>query len=280
MTEFPPQALAIIAGNGVYPRLLAESAKLQGVTRIFTIAFRRETDPAIAAVSDEIRWIYLGKFEDMLDALRDSGVSHAVMAGQITPTHLFNVRVDGRMLALLKRLRTRNAETIFGAVADELKEIGIELLSASAFMEAHMPTPGVLTQRSPTPAEHEDIELGLTVARTTSGLDVGQTVVVKQGTILAVEAFEGTDETIKRAARLAGPGAVVVKVAKRGHDMRFDIPIVGLRTMTCLRKAKATALAVEAGRAILLEREKVILEADRLNMSLVAVATREETGDA
>ena len=271
MSQPVPQEIGLIAGKGVYPRLLTESAKQQGVRRVFAVAFRGETDRAIEKVADETAWVYLGQLGHMLDALKASGVRHAVMAGQITPTHLFRLRLDGPAMDLLKRLRTRNAETIFGAVGDELKALGIELLPASSFMEAHMPAPGVLSQRIPTAAERDDIRIGLQVAKVTSGLDIGQTVVIKEGTILAVEAFEGTDETIQRAARLGGAGAVIVKVAKQGHDMRFDIPVVGLHTLKLLRKVKAGVLAVEAGRSILLEREKIVEEANRMNLCLTAV---------
>ena len=269
------QQLGLIAGRGSYPLQLAESARKQGVTRLFAVAFKRETDSAIEQKVDEVKWLHLGQLGALLDALRASGVRHAVMAGQITPTSLFTVRMDKPMLALLGRLRVRNAETIFGAVAEELKAIGIELLPAHLFMEAAMPAAGLLGRRPPTAAEEQDIQLGLRVARTTSGLEIGQTVVIKQGTILAVEAFEGTDETIARAGRLGGPGAVVVKVAKRGHDMRFDIPVVGPHTIKNLGKIKAAVLAIEAGRAIILERERVIREADRLGISIVAVGVSE-----
>lgn len=276
MINSAPESLGIIAGKGVYPLLLAESARKQGVRHIFAIAFKGETERAIETLTDEVKWINLGLLEAMLDALRGSGVRNCVMAGQITPTHLFNIRMDSRMLSLLKALPVKNAETIFGAVADELKTLGIELMPASMFMESHMPSAGLLSRRSPTQSELNDIDIGLKVARTTSGLDIGQTVVVKGGTILAVEAFEGTDETIERAGKLGGPDAVIVKVAKRGHDMRFDIPVIGTHTMKTLKKIKASVLAVEAGRAILLEREKIIEEINKMNMCLTAVNYLEE----
>lgn len=269
MTEIP-ESLGIIAGKGAYPRLLADSARRQGVKKLIAIGFSGETDPVLKKYVDEIRWIRLGQLTAMLDALRHSGVSKAVMAGQITPTNLFRVRMDRAMLALLGSLRERNAETIFGAVGRELKTIGVELMPASLFMEYTMPEPGVLTRRGPDDREKRDIELGLQVAKTTSGLDIGQTVVIKEGTILAVEAFEGTDETILRAGRLGGPGIVIVKVAKRGHDMRFDIPVIGMHTMKLLKKTRAAALAVEARRTILLERERIVAEADRLGVCIVA----------
>jgi DUF1009 family protein len=271
MSSDVPEALAIIAGNGAYPYLLAQSAKQQGVGRVLAVAFRRETSPRIEQHADAVEWIRLGRYGEMLERLKTSGIDRAVMAGQISPTHLFRLRLDAKMSELLKRLEHRNAETIFGAIGEDLKALGIDLLPASRFMEKHMPEPGVLSSRPPTDAERADIELGLQVARTTSALEVGQTVVVKQGTIIAVEAFEGTDRTIRRAGRLAGPGCVVAKVAKPGHDMRFDIPVVGLRTMNVLRRARATAMALESGRAILLEREDVINAADRMGLAFVVV---------
>ena len=274
-----PESLGLIAGKGAYPVLLAGSARQQGVQRIVAIAFRGETRREIESLVDETRWIHLGQYGRMLDELGRSGVRHAVMAGQITPTHLFRVRLDARMLVLLKKLKTRNAETIFGAVADDLKEIGIKLLPASLFMEAHMPGAGVISKRIPTERESADIELGLKVAKETSGLDIGQTVVIKEGTILAVEAFEGTDETILRAGRLGGPGSVVVKVAKVGHDMRFDIPVVGEHTMKVLRKARAAVLAIEAERAILLEKERIVERADRMGLCVTVMGSEHEEKD-
>ncbi len=271
MSESIPDALGVIAGKGAYPRLLAESARKQGVKRIVAIAFKGETDRVIARHADEVAWINMGQFQAMLDTFKASGVKHAVMAGQITPTNLFRVRMDARMLELLKRLPVKNAETIFGAVADELKAMGIELMPASMFMEAHMPSAGVLSKRTPTRGEQTDVELGRKVALATSGLDIGQTVVIKEGVILAIEAFEGTDETIRRAADLGGAGIVIVKMAKKGHDMRFDIPVIGMHTMKLLKKVKAAVLAVEAGRAIMLERDKIIEQANEMGLCLLAM---------
>jgi len=267
--------ILIIAGKGAYPKLLAESARSRGVKRIEVIAFRRETRPVIEKVADRVHWIYLGQFGRMLDAAGGCGIRHAVMAGQITPTHLFNLRPDAKMLEVLRRLPERNAETIFGAVAEELKAVGVELLPASSFMQAHMPGAGVLTRRAPDEREMSDIRLGFHVAKTTSGLDIGQTVVVKEGTILAVEAFEGTDATILRAGKLGGAGAVFIKVAKQGHDMRFDIPVIGLKTVKSIRKAKISAVAVEAGKAILLERDEIIRRLDALNVAFVVMDSTE-----
>ncbi|NQT92883.1 MAG: LpxI family protein [Lentisphaerae bacterium] len=266
-----PKTLAIIAGKGAYPRLLAGSARDQGVEEILVVAFRGETDPTVSQTADRVLWFRPRQMGEAFDALREAKVHHAVMAGQITPAHLFRTRLDGFTLDLLKTLRHRNAQTIFGAVAERLAEVEVHLLPASRFMESHLAAPGLLSARSPSETESRDIAIGLRAARTTSELDIGQTVAVKEGTILAVEAFEGTDKTIRRAARLGGHGVVVVKAAKPGHDMRFDIPVVGTRTIRLLRKVHAGALAVEAGRCILLEREKVIELADQANLAMVAV---------
>ena len=271
MKEASTTALGIIAGRGVYPLLLAQSARQQGVTRIVAVAFKKETDRVIESVTDETRWVHLGQLGAMLDALNELGVRRVVMAGQITPTHLFQIRMDKPMLELLGRLKTRNAHSIFGAVGEALQQRGMQLVEASSYMESAMPAEGPLAGPALTEAQQADVELGVQVAKTTSGLEIGQTVVVKEGTILAVEAFEGTDEAIERGGRLGGAGSVVVKVAKQGHDMRFDIPVVGERTLRKLKKAKAAVLALEAGKTILLDREALVQQAEKQGLSMVAI---------
>ncbi len=272
-----PEKLVIIAGRGAYPRLLAESARAQGVRHIAAVAFKGETDRAINSFADDVRWVYLGQLAKMLDALRSLAIPTAVMAGQITPTHLFTVRMDAALISLLRKLPARNADTIFSAIGAEMRQIGVELLPASCFMEKHMTkTPGVLTKRVPTPTEETDMELGLHVAHATSSLEIGQTVVVKEGTILAVEAFEGTDAAILRAGKLGGPGASLIKIAKRGHDMRFDIPVIGTRTVRSIRKAGISAVVVESGRAIILERDLVLKQLNDLNVTFVVKEPRND----
>ena len=274
MSELPsipmPETLGVIAGLGTYPWQLARSAHAQGVKRVVAFAFKGETERVIKKYADEVVWLHLGSLGALLDAVKAAGVTRLVMAGQIKPTRLFSLRLDAKALSVLRQLKKKNAHTIFGAIADELKAIGAELMPAYCFMETEMPAAGVLGWRAPDAREQADLRLGAKAAKVTSGLEIGQTVVVKDGTILAVEGFEGTDETILRAGRLGGPGAVVVKVAKLGHDMRFDIPIIGERTFKMLKKAKVSCLAVEAGRTILLAREKLVAEADRLGIAFVA----------
>jgi len=266
-----PGQLVIIAGKGVYPRELAVAARSEGVGRICVLAFKGETNPSIRSLVDEVRWVPVGNLSRFLRALEEFAVPLAVMAGQITPTALFRLRPDKAMMRLLSGLERRNAETIFGAVGAEMEKIGVSLQPASIFMRSAMPSAGVLTQRAPDEREAADIVFGLDIALATSGLDIGQTVVVKEGTVIAVEAFEGTDKTILRAGKLSGPGAVVVKLAKTGHDMRFDIPVIGMRSLRSIKRAGISALACEAGRTIILEREKVIQRADKLGLAIEAV---------
>lgn len=268
-----PETLGVIAGRGSYPWQLARSAHVQGVKKVVAFAFRHETSWMIERYADEVVWLRLGQLKATLEAIRSRGITRLVMAGQITPTRLFSLRLDAMAFSILRTLPRRNAHTIFGAVAEEFRKIGAELLPAYCFMEAEMPEAGCLAHRNPDEREWADIRFGAQVAKVTSGLEIGQTVVIKEGTILAVEGFEGTDETIRRAGRLGGPGAVVVKVAKRGHDMRFDIPIIGTRTFKNLKKAGISCLAVEAKRTILLERERLEEEARRMNLAFVAFDT-------
>ncbi len=265
------EELGIIAGKGAYPRVLAESARRQGVRRLVAVAFRGETDPALSRYVDEIHWLAVGQLNALIETFRTAGIRLVVMAGQITPGNLFRLRLDRRALQVMSRLRERNAHTIFGAVCQELVDSGIELAQASLFMESALPEPGLLGGRSPTDDEQSDIALGLRVAKATSGLEIGQTVVVKKGTVLAVEAFEGTDAALLRAGKLGGAGAVVVKVARQGHDMRFDLPVVGDYTFRLLRRIRAAVLAVEARRTIVLDRPKLAALADRMRLCFLAV---------
>lgn len=260
--------LGLIAGRGMYPIILARSARDQGVSRIEVVAFKGETSRAIEAHADAVHWLRVGQLEKLLTLVKQSGIKPFVMAGQIAPRNLFHARPDRRMLELLRALPAWNAHTIFGAVGDELRRVGAELMPAGLFMQCAMPAAGVLTARQPSAEEEKDVALGLKIARWSSYHEVGQTVAVKNGVVLAVEAFEGTDKAILRAGRLGGKGLVVVKLAKPGHDMRFDIPVIGMRTLKMLKKAGASVLALEAGRSIILETERVVQQADRQGLAI------------
>lgn len=270
----PPDSLALIAGRGSYPLLLARAARTHGVKRILAVAFKGETDRRIEQVADETVWLPVG-LGPALGVLKTCGASHAIMVGQVHPKHIFRAGLDKALRDLFKRLPVKNAHTVFGAITGEIEACGLRMLPASSFMQDYMPAAGLLTARAPDARELNDIEVGRRVIKDTSHLDIGQTVVVKEGVVLAVEAFEGTDRVIRRGGKLGGRGAVVVKVPKIGHDMRFDIPVIGTRTLQSLKKAKASCLAIEAGGAILFEKEDFIRRANELNMAVTVLPPQE-----
>lgn len=262
--------LGIIAGNGVYPRLLADAARRAGVKRIVAAAFTNETDEALAAKVDQIQWMRVGQLGKLISFFNNAGVSNAMMAGQIAPKNLFDLRPDWKTLLLLARLKRRNAESIFTAIADELGRGGITLLPATSFLEDCLAPAGLIAGRKLSRREEEDVTFGFEIAREVSRLDIGQTVVVKNGTVLAVEGFEGTNEAIKRGGALGGKNAVAVKVAKPTQDMRFDVPVIGVATIEIATQSHLRVIAVETGRTLLLDKEAVIAAAERSNISIVA----------
>ena len=267
-----PKKLILIAGQADYPLLLARAARKQGVRHITAIAFKGETRREIAQVADQVVWLRVGLLGALLEEIRSAGATHAVMAGQIAPKNLFHVRMDKALIHLLKSLPVKNAHTIFGGITAEIEKTGVQILPASSFMQDYMPEAGVLTVRPPDERELKDVQIGRRVIKDTSHLDIGQTVVVKEGMILAVEAFEGTNRAIRRGGRLGGKGAVVVKVPKSGHDMRFDIPVIGLQTLKAVQKAGVSCLALEAGGAILLEKEKLVTQAEAIGVAITVLA--------
>ncbi len=263
-----PAALGIIAGNGVYPLLLADAARVAGVKRIVVAAFSDETSPEITNRANEIEWLRVGQLGKLLNFFREAKVGHAIMAGQIAPGNLFNLRPDLKAMLLLARLRQRNAESIFGAIADQLAEVGVELLPATTFLDHLLAPAGHFAGPKLKEREAQDISFGFEIAKQLSALDVGQTIVVKNGTVLAVEAFEGTNEAIKRGGSLGKKNAIVVKVTKPGQDMRFDVPVIGTETLRVAAEAKIRAIGVEAGRTLLLEKAALIALAERSKISL------------
>lgn len=264
--------LLLIAGRGVYPLELARSARSEGIDRIVCIAFKGETRKEIAAVSDDVMWLNVGHLASFREAAQRSGATQAVMAGQLAPSNLFHARLDKPMRELLARLPKRNADTIFGAVAEELAALEITLLPAHRFLESCRIPPGVLTSCAPDERLQADIRQGIELAATCARLQAGQSVAVKDGTVIAVEGFEGTDGMIQRAGKLAGEGCVIVKAAQPDQDQRWDIPIVGTTTLKVLKKARCAALAFEADQVILLEKEEVIRMAEEAGITLVSVA--------
>ncbi|QBG48030.1 LpxI family protein [Verrucomicrobia bacterium S94] len=272
-----PESLIIIAGRDAYPLMLARAARDAGVKRIDVVAFKGETRREISMLVDQVHWVNLGSMQCFLDTLSSIGIRQCMMVGQIAPKNLFTVRMDRLAVEMYRRLDFKNAHTIFGAVVEAIENLGIEILPGNAFMECYTPEKGLLSKRAPTEREQADIALGLKLVKGTSDFEIGQTVALKEGIIVAVEAFEGTNQCIRRAGRVGKAGCVIVKVPKVGHDMRFDIPVVGTRTFRMMKKARVSCLAVEAGKTILLEQDKLVQLADRYNMAFVAVDT--ETSD-
>jgi UDP-2,3-diacylglucosamine hydrolase len=268
-----PDTVGMIAGNRTLPLTFAKEARRQGVKRLVAVAFEGETDPALASLVDEIVWLRVGQLSKMIAAFTDRGVKHCVMTGQIAPKNLFDLRPDLRALALLVRLKEKNAHTIFGAIADELKREGVELIEATPWLKPLMPGTGFQLGPKLSDGQRADVEFGYRLAKEASRLEIGQTVLVKDGTVLAVEAFEGTDKCLARGGELAGPGggAVAVKVAKEKHDLRFDIPCLGPQTLETCAAARITALAFEAGKSLLLEQETCAQLARKHKIALTTV---------
>src|SRR5258708_4962233 len=251
------EALGIIAGNRSLPLLFARQARSMGVKRLVAAGFDGETDPGLVSLVDEIVWLKVGQLSKLISAFKDRGIKRCVMAGQIAPKNLFDLRPDLRAMAMLLRLKEKNAHTIFGAIADELRKDGVELIEALPWLQPLMPGIGFHLGPKLSAEQQADIRFGLRIAKETSRLEIGQTVVVKDGTVLAVEGFEGTDKCLARGGELAGRegGAVAVKVAREKHDLRFDIPCLGPQTLETCAAARIGALAFEAGKSLLLEQE-------------------------
>jgi len=263
--------MIIIAGSGRYPLLLAEQARAKGVQRLYAAAFEGETDPGIDALVDGTRWMRVGQLGRLIDTCGEFSATHAVMAGQITPSNLFNMRPDMRALMLLARLKRRNAESLFGAVAKALGDAGVEILPATTCLEDYLADEGHFAGPRPKQRQIDDVEFGFEIARDVAQLDIGQTVVVRNGTVLAVEAFEGTNETIRRGGALGRESAVVVKVSKPNQDFRFDVPVIGMRTLEVAAESKIRVIGMECDRTLLLDRDALFELADRLKISLIGV---------
>jgi len=269
LAQAPLHILGIIAGNGVYPRLLADAARKAGVKKIIAAAFTDETDPVLVQHVDLIEWMRVGQLNRLLKFFNEHKVHHAIMAGQIAPKNLFDLRPDWKALLLLGKLKERNAESIFVAIANELTRIDVELLPATTFLEDCLVPAGLIAGAKLSRREEEDVDLGWKIAKEIARLDIGQTVMVKNGTVVVVEAFEGTNEAIRRGGALAREGAVIVKVAKPNQDMRFDVPVIGRETISVAAEAKIRVIALEAGRTLLLEKDEVILAAQRAKITVL-----------
>lgn len=267
------ESIGIIAGNRTLPLLFAQQARAAGVKRIVAVAFEGETDPAIAAHADEVVWVRVGQLSKMISAFTGRNVSQCVMLGQIAPKNLFDVRPDLRAMGVLFKLKERNAHTIFGAIAEELKKDGVTLIEATPWLQPLMPGAGFRLGRKLSLEQQADVEFGFRIAKEVSKLEIGQLVVVKEGTVLAVEGFEGTDKCLARGGELAGKsgGAVAVKVAKLNHDMRFDVPCLGAKTLETCAQSGVAVLAFESGRSLVLEQEACAALAEKHKLAITTV---------
>jgi UDP-2,3-diacylglucosamine hydrolase len=267
--------LGLIAGNGRFPFLVLDAARSMGhevtVVAIKEEAFKDLEDAAATpGPAASVHWVSLGQLGGWLTILKQAGVSRAVMAGQVKHTKIFGGIVPDMMaLSVLTRIKARNTDAIIAAVADVMREHGVELIDSTALLQPMLATEGVMSRRAPTADEQRDLEFGYRMADAIAGLDIGQTIAVKHQAVVAVEAMEGTDETIARAGRLAGPGAAIVKVAKPGQDMRFDVPVVGLATIQAMRVAGATLLSLDAGKTLMFERDTMLASADEAGIAVV-----------
>jgi DUF1009 family protein len=281
------QPLGLIAGNGRFPFLLLDAARAHG-RRVVVAAIREETDPAMnARAADDpdttVHWLSLGELSRLIETFQREGVTEAVMAGQVKHKQIFSsIRPDWRLAKLLLNLRTRNTDMLLGAIAKVLSDEGIELISSTSFLEPLLAPQGVLSARAPNEQERRDIAYGREVAAAIAGYDIGQTVVIAGQACVAVEAMEGTDATIARAGALMRTleedastldrSLTVVKIAKPKQDMRFDVPVIGEATIVAMREARATCLALEAGRTLIFDREGVIATADAAGIAIVAAS--------
>jgi DUF1009 family protein len=276
-----PERIGLIAGNGSFPLLVLDAARAQGFD-VIVAAIREEASAEIEQHgATAVHWLSLGELSRLIETFQREGVHRAVMAGQVKHKQIFSsIRPDWKLSKLLLSLGTRNTDSLLGAVAKTLADEGITLENSTSFLEPLLAQAGLLTQRAPTPQEKKDIEYGRTVARQLAQYDIGQAVVVAESACVAVEAMEGTDAAIARAGEimrsLAGDASTlgreltVVKIAKPNQDMRFDVPVVGVKTIEVMRQAGATCLALDAGKCLLLDGSTIIVAADAAGITIVA----------
>jgi DUF1009 family protein len=265
--------IGLIAGNGRFPFLVLDAARRMGHD-VTVVAIKEEVGDDLAAAAKAqnaaLHYISLGQLGQCIKVLKGAGITQAVMAGQVKHAKIFsNIMPDMTLMSVLFKLKSKNTDALIAAVAEVMKEKGIDLMDSTAFLSPLLARPGVMTSRRPTEHDTADFEFGYRMADAIAGLDIGQTIVVKDRAVVAVEAMEGTDEVIARAGRLAGAGTVVVKVAKPNQDMRFDVPVVGLPTVAAMQAAGAVALSLDAGKALMLDGEAFLRAADEAGIAVV-----------
>ncbi len=266
-----PKRIAVIAGGGDFPKLIARAARGVG-TEVYVLALRGFADNDLEQLATQLEWLELGQLNRAIELLHSLGIEYLILAGRVPHTTIFQYRhFDWRALKLLTRAVNKKADTLLGLLSDEFEREGIHVLDSSLFLKSLMPLPGLLTPRRPlTETEQSDLEFGFPIAKLIAGQDIGQTIVVKEKMVIAVEAAEGTDECILRAGALAGPGCIVVKVSKPNQDFRFDIPVIGKKTIETMEKAGARAIGVSAGECLIFDQEEVIALAEKKGIGIVA----------
>jgi DUF1009 family protein len=267
--------LAIIAGNGRFPFLVLDAARSMGHD-VTVVAIKEEAAKDLEAAAKDagapMHWVSIGHLGTFLKILKDAQITTAVMAGQVKHVKIFGFVPDLTAMALIAKLPARNTDRLIGAVADLMKEHGIELMNSAKPLEPMPAGAGQLSERAPTAEERRDLEFGYRMADAIAGLDIGQTIAVKHQAVVAVEAMEGTDETIARAGHLAGDGVAIIKVAKPNQDMRFDVPIVGLATIQAMRVAGAKVLSIDAGKTLIFDRADWLRSANEAGIAIVGRA--------
>jgi UDP-2,3-diacylglucosamine hydrolase len=264
--------IAIISGSGKFPLFLAKAAKSSGI-RVVTLAIASSAEKEIENISDKNYWVQLGQGKKILDILKQEKIEYAVMAGKVNKTTIIkqSIRLDEEAKQILRRIKDKKDDTILSAIAGRLGDFGIKLIDSTLFLKNFMSGKGTLTRKRPDKKQQQDISFGLSIAKKMGSLDIGQSVIVKDKAVIAVEAIEGTDEAIARSGKLAGTGIVVVKVSKPLQDMRFDVPTVGLETLRTMKLSGASVLALEAGKVLMLEKTDMINEADKMGICIIGV---------
>jgi len=267
----PTETLGLIAGNGKFPIAFAKEARARRL-RVIAGGIEGDTSYQLKFFVEKLKIFKVGELKNLFSYFKEHGVGKVIMAGQVNPNNLFDphLKLDHEFEALFKALKDRKADTIFAAVAAKLQQEGLELIDSTFLVEGHLAPKGTLTKRAPTVSELEDIRFGCDIAKAMGALDVGQTVVVKEKAILAIEAMEGTDQTIRRGGGIAQKGAVVVKMSKPNQDLRFDVPVIGPTTIKVMQKAKAVCLAIEAGKTLIIDRAQTVRLAEDAGICIVA----------
>jgi DUF1009 family protein len=266
-----PKTIGLIAGNGNFPLMFVRAAKAQGI-RVVVAAVKGDTSILIHFMADQVAWFAPGELKKLFAYFRSHDIKHVLMAGQVCPDNLFkkNMPVDEEFRQLFDALSDRRCDTIFGAIADRLKAEGMELLDSTLLLKEFLAPKGTLTRTAPTAEQLDDVSFGITIAKQMGGLDVGQTVVIKGKAIVAIEAMEGTDRCILRGGAIAREGAVVVKTSKPKQDNRFDVPVIGPRTIVNMKKVNASCLAIEAGKTLIIDRDHTVALADKAGICILA----------